>query len=105
MRNTLLYTRINFFLYIMYVALEPIPNAFTRNIRKYPHMHDEKYAAARFGAAASQGPLVLPHVDGEVRRVIYTITEYHPLLDSSNMSINEWTRIAEDIQVSYFIPT
>lgn len=66
-------------------------------------MHDEKYAQARFGAAASNGPLVLPQVDGEVRRVIYTITEYHPLLDSSNMSINEWTRIADDIQVLKYI--
>lgn len=70
-----------------------------RNLRKYPHMHDEKYAQMRFGKAAGFGPLVLPYVQGEHRRVIYTITEYDPLLDSSNMGIADWKRIAEDIKV------
>lgn len=45
------------------------------------------------------GPLVLPYVEGQRRRIIYTLTEYDPLLDSSNMSIDEWVRIAEDIKV------
>lgn len=63
-------------------------------------MHDEKYAQQRFGKAASLGPLVLPKVQGEDRRVVYTITEYDPLLDSSNMTNQEWVRIAEDIKVS-----
>ena len=64
-------------------------------------MHDEAYAQRKFGAAAAMGPLVLPHVGGETRRVIYTITEYDPLLDSSNMGMTEWSRIAEDIKQSY----
>lgn len=64
-------------------------------------MHDEKYAQKRFGNAAGFGPLVLPYVQGETRRVVYTITEYDPLLDSSNMGMNDWKRIAEDIKVSY----
>lgn len=81
--------------------MEPIPNALVRNIRKYPNMHDEQYAQKKFGAAAAMGPLVLPYVEGETRRIIYTITEYDPLLDSSNMSITEWKRIAEDIKQSY----
>lgn len=85
----------------LFTVLEPIPNALIKNIRKYPHMHDEKYAQIRFGKAAAFGPLVLPFVQGENRRVVYTITEYDPLLDSSNMTISNWVRIAEDIKVKF----
>lgn len=67
-------------------------------------MHDEKYAQMRFGKAAGFGPLVLPYVQGENRRVVYTITEYDPLLDSSNMTITDWVRIADDIKVFYNFP-
>lgn len=31
----------------------------------------------------------------------YTIKEYNPLLDSSNMTVNEWNRIASDIFTAY----
>lgn len=62
-------------------------------------MYDEAYASKRFGPASAMGPLVLPYVEGQRRRIIYTITEYEPLLDSSNMTIDEWVRIAEDIKV------
>lgn len=31
----------------------------------------------------------------------YTIKEYQPLLDSSNMTVSEWNRIAEDIAEAY----
>jgi 60kDa lysophospholipase len=33
------------------------------------------------------------------RRVIYSILEYDPLLDSSNMTMEDWSRMAEDIKV------
>ncbi|XP_018321901.1 L-asparaginase isoform X2 [Agrilus planipennis] len=33
--------------------------------------------------------------------LIYTIKEYDPLLDSSNMSIEDWQKIAEDIEDEY----
>ena len=32
---------------------------------------------------------------------LYVIKEYHPLLDSSNMTVNEWNRIASDIAEVY----
>lgn len=53
-------------------------------------MHDEEYAQTRFGKAVGFGPLVLPFVKDEARRIIYTIIEYDPLLDSSNMTIKDW---------------
>lgn len=87
------------FFFFFALVLEPKPNVLIQNIRKYPHMHDEEYAKVRFGKAVGFGPLVLPYVAGESRRIIYTIIEYDPLLDSSNMSIKEWIQIAEDIKV------
>lgn len=80
-------------------VLEPRSNVLIRNIRKYPHMHDEEYVQTRFGKAVGFGPLVLPFVKDESRRIIYTIIEYDPLLDSSNMTIKDWVQIAEDIKV------
>ncbi|XP_034489842.1 L-asparaginase [Drosophila innubila] len=82
-------------------VLAPIPNALVRIIRKYPNIHDEEYAERRFGAGASMAPLVLPYVQGEARRVLYQVTEYTPLLDSSNMTMHDWARIANDIYQSY----
>lgn len=64
-------------------------------------MHDEEYAKQRYGLSATMGPLVLPYVQGELRRVVYTISEYDPILDSSNMTMEDWVRIAEDIKQSY----
>lgn len=79
--------------------MEPKPNVLISQLRKYPHMHDEEYARSRFGNAVGFGPLVLPFVQDESRRIIYTIIEYDPLLDSSNMVIKDWVQIAEDIKV------
>lgn len=44
-------------------------------------------------------PLVLPQVQGELRRIVYTISEYEPLLDSSNMAFKDWVKIAQDVKV------
>ncbi|XP_053685119.1 L-asparaginase [Sabethes cyaneus] len=82
-------------------ALEPRPNELVRKIRKYPNMHDDVYASKRFGAARNMAPLVLPYVEGQHRRILYQISEYEPLLDSSNMAVTDWVRIATDIQQSY----
>ncbi|XP_015591117.1 L-asparaginase [Cephus cinctus] len=79
-------------------VLVPTANAFVKNLRKYPHMHDRKYAEERFGA---MGPLVLPNTNIQNRRVIYNVLEYSPLRDSSNMTIDDWILIASDIEESY----
>ncbi|XP_016840542.1 L-asparaginase 1 isoform X1 [Nasonia vitripennis] len=79
-------------------ALVPIANAFVKNLRRYPNMHDKEYAEERFGP---MGPLVLPMTDVDSRRIIYNVLEYKPLCDSSNMRMDDWIRIARDIQESY----
>ncbi|XP_046687138.1 L-asparaginase isoform X2 [Homalodisca vitripennis] len=53
-----------------------------------------------FGSSSELAPLVLPKVDG-MQRVVYSITEYDPLLDSSNMTMMDWSSIANDIQQAY----
>jgi 60kDa lysophospholipase len=58
-------------------------------------MHDENYAQT-----IRKAQLCLPLVEGE-NRVIYTIVEYDPLLDSSDMSVPDWNRIAKDILQYY----
>ena len=88
-------------------VLVPEANAMEANIRRIVTMHDEQYSQMRFGGGGAGGvapgdllPLVLPGVLGH-KRVIYTICEYDPLLDSSNMTMDDWIQIAKDIRESY----
>ncbi|XP_054264390.1 L-asparaginase [Macrosteles quadrilineatus] len=81
-------------------ALVPIPNEFEKKLRQNPQMHDAKYAKAMFGSSSDMAPLVLPNVQG-MHRIVYSITEYEPLLDSSNMTMADWSTIAYDIHQAY----
>ena len=38
----------------------------------------------------------------EKKRIVYTIMEYTPLLDSSNMTTDDWGKIGKDIEVLSF---
>ena len=84
-------------------ALAPAPNALEQKIRTTCTLHDEEYSSQRFGSLGDNLdqpfllPLVLPHVHGH-RRVIYSIYEYNPLLDSSNMQMEDWIQIAKDVE-------
>ncbi|XP_043272757.1 L-asparaginase [Venturia canescens] len=79
-------------------ALAPVANTFVKTVKKYPHMHDSNYAEERFGIL---GPLVLPLSANDSRRIIYNVIEYSPLCDSSNMTMDDWIRIAIDIKKAY----
>ena len=75
-------------------------NALERMIRRAIHLHDEKYATARFGAGNThKAPLALPSLGPDAKRILYTIYEYEPLLDSSNMTMDDWINIAKDLRV------
>ncbi|XP_070166423.1 L-asparaginase isoform X1 [Polyergus mexicanus] len=80
-------------------VLVPRANAFIKNLRKYPQLHDREYAEKKYGA---MGPLVLPVTATDNRRVVYNVLEYSNLCDSSNMTMDEWIRIANDIKVIVF---
>lgn len=75
----------------------PIPNAFLQKV-KYSEMHDP-FLAKQQNIPLTDNELILPLVG--TNTVVYKIVEYDPLLDSSNMSLREWTRIAKDIEKNY----
>uniref|UniRef100_A0A8C4E498 asparaginase n=1 Tax=Dicentrarchus labrax TaxID=13489 RepID=A0A8C4E498_DICLA len=95
-------------------VLAPKANAFVKQMRKLPVVHDELYAQQTrlYDYYGSENTLVLPkptpHSDRlfhglskDNKRIIYTILEYKPLLDSSNMTTDDWGRIGKDIEKNY----
>lgn len=80
-------------------VLKPAPALLEAKIRSFPQLHDAEYAASMF-VGCKRPPLVVPYT-GSTIRVLYTIYEYRPLLDSSNMTMAEWIRISLDIQKYY----
>lgn len=80
-------------------ALAPLRNRLAGRLRCSTTFHDAEYAKLRFGDGP-ESPLVLPPGrDG--RRVLYSIKEYDPLLDSSCMGVEDWVQIATDIKANY----
>ncbi|XP_067469464.1 60 kDa lysophospholipase isoform X3 [Thunnus thynnus] len=95
-------------------VLEPEPNAFGKALRKLPIFHDEVYAKQThmYDYYDPEKTLVLPkptpHPDHqyhrmtkEKKRIIYTIEDSEPLLDSSNMNPEDWAKIGRDIEKYY----
>jgi lysophospholipase len=84
-------------------VLVPQPDAIELRLRRIVTMHDEEYSRLRFSDVEGESgrlPLVLPSVPGK-KRVVYTISEYRPLLDSSNMTMDDWIQVAKDIRKNY----
>ncbi|KAH6930307.1 hypothetical protein HPB50_012612 [Hyalomma asiaticum] len=80
-------------------VLKPAPGILDKRLREFPQLHDAEYAKEHFGDC-EKPPLVLP-LTGDPRRVVYTISEYDPLLDSSNATMDDWLQIAKDIKKYY----
>uniref|UniRef100_A0A3Q1F4K6 asparaginase n=1 Tax=Acanthochromis polyacanthus TaxID=80966 RepID=A0A3Q1F4K6_9TELE len=82
-------------------VLAPKANAFVEGLRKLPILHDEVYAQQTgLYDYYGENTLVLPS-NGNSKRILYTILEYSPLLDSSNMTTDDWGRIGKDIEKNY----
>ncbi|KAM4543243.1 60 kDa lysophospholipase isoform 2-T2 [Odontesthes bonariensis] len=83
-------------------VLAPKANALVESLRKLPILHDELYAqqTSLYDFYGRESTLVLP-LSKSKRRIIYTILEYSPLLDSSNMTTEDWVRIGKDIEKNY----
>uniref|UniRef100_A0A3B4ABL5 asparaginase n=1 Tax=Periophthalmus magnuspinnatus TaxID=409849 RepID=A0A3B4ABL5_9GOBI len=82
-------------------VLAPKPNAFVKGLRKLPILHDELYAQQTcLYRYYGENSLVLP-ASKDSKRIVYTIMEYSPLLDSSNMTTDDWGRIGKDIEKNY----
>lgn len=80
-------------------VLKPEQGVLDKRLRQFPQLHDAKYAKENF-ANCENPPLVLPVTD-DPRRVVYTISEYTPLLDSANATMDDWVQIARDIKEQY----
>ncbi|KAM9842808.1 60 kDa lysophospholipase [Aulostomus maculatus] len=82
-------------------VLQPEKHTFVQNLRKLPMFHDEEYAKQTcLDDYYGENTFVLPLSKDKIR-VVYTIIEYNPLLDSSNMTPKEWAKIGSDIQANY----
>ncbi|XP_043999782.1 60 kDa lysophospholipase isoform X4 [Gambusia affinis] len=80
----------------------PTANTLVESLRKLPILHDELYAhqTSLYEYYRLENTLVLPPSKLN-KRIIYTILEYSPLLDSSNMTTDDWGRIGKDIEKNY----
>ncbi|XP_043118375.1 60 kDa lysophospholipase isoform X2 [Puntigrus tetrazona] len=84
-------------------VLSPEPNAFVATLRKLPILHDEQYAQQTRLYEYYKPPentLVLP-LSKQNKRIVYTVLEYSPLLDSCNMTTDDWATIGKDIEKHY----
>uniref|UniRef100_A0A6I8P6W8 asparaginase n=1 Tax=Ornithorhynchus anatinus TaxID=9258 RepID=A0A6I8P6W8_ORNAN len=66
-------------------------------LRKLPMFHDEEFSR---GHDLPADTLALP-LTSQNKRIVYTVLECRPLFDSSDMTIEEWTKIAKDIEANY----
>ncbi|XP_055719202.1 60 kDa lysophospholipase-like isoform X4 [Salvelinus fontinalis] len=88
------------------VLSPPGPNVFVKALRKLPDLHDEHYALQTCMSYydSTSGPqentLVLP-LCKQNKRIVYTVLEYSPLLDSCNMTTDDWATIGKDIEKHY----
>uniref|UniRef100_W5N5I7 asparaginase n=1 Tax=Lepisosteus oculatus TaxID=7918 RepID=W5N5I7_LEPOC len=84
-------------------VLAPQPNALVKTLRKLLILHDETYARQTCLYDYYDPPentMVLP-LSKQNKRIIYTVLEYSPLLDSCNMTTDDWAQIAKDIEKHY----
>ncbi|XP_070972873.1 60 kDa lysophospholipase-like isoform X1 [Oncorhynchus clarkii lewisi] len=82
------------------VLSPPGPNVFVKALRKLPNLHDKQYALDDSTSGPQENTLVLP-LCKQNKRIVYTVLEYSPLLDSCNMTTDDWATIGKDIEKHY----
>uniref|UniRef100_A0A0K0FVB3 asparaginase n=1 Tax=Strongyloides venezuelensis TaxID=75913 RepID=A0A0K0FVB3_STRVS len=78
----------------------PEANYLPKAIYQIPHLNDKNYVNQYYNSSTIR-PFTLPPVRHMQKRVVYWVVEYEPLLDSSDMTFDDWIRIAKDIKKSY----
>ncbi|XP_053139351.1 60 kDa lysophospholipase-like isoform X2 [Hemicordylus capensis] len=84
-------------------GLAPAANMLVNALKKMPMMHDKEYAQGMKlynSCEFADNTLVLP-LSKRKKRIIYSILEYSPLLDSCNMTTDDWAKIAKDLETYY----
>ncbi|KDQ60897.1 hypothetical protein JAAARDRAFT_124749 [Jaapia argillacea MUCL 33604] len=91
----------------------PEPYFLTENLRTQQRFHDPLQDSLFSNASSVEGfrewthlpSLVTPRTSaaghGLGKRIRYAILEWNPLLDSSNIEISDWIRIATEIELNY----
>ncbi|KAI9488399.1 asparaginase-domain-containing protein [Zychaea mexicana] len=100
----------------------PLPNYFAQTLAKVTRFHDSTHSRApspteeerRLGTITNtvrttdgkevglhELPSLITPVSLYGKRIRYSILEYDPLLDSCNMTMDDWVRIARDIEANY----
>jgi 60kDa lysophospholipase len=72
----------------------PVPNFLTEQVGNQPLLNDANYAHA------NDSHFVMPE-SSYGKRVMFKIAEYQPLVDSVNIDMTDWVRIASDIEANY----
>ncbi|KJH50139.1 L-asparaginase, type I [Dictyocaulus viviparus] len=78
----------------------PKPGYLPEVLRTLPPLNDRLFIEKNFPSSAVK-PYSLPPVRLMKKRVVYWIVEYDPLLDSCDMTFDDWIRIATDIRKAY----
>ena len=78
-------------------VLVPAKNKLENNLRALGTFHDKEFATKTL---CNDDMLVLPTI-ANVKRIAYSIYEWDDLMDSSNMSMEDWSRMARDIGQVY----
>ncbi|XP_051476670.1 60 kDa lysophospholipase isoform X3 [Apus apus] len=84
-------------------GLAPEANKLVNSLKMMPMLHDESYAQETKLSNFHEFPentLVLP-LSKQNKRIFYTILELSPLLDSSNMTPEDWAKIAKKLEEHY----
>lgn len=81
-------------------GLVPVKNKLKETLLHNPLTHDVEFAKLYLSEHYKDHYFVLPWIEGK-SRILYEIYEYEELLDSSNMSFDNWRQIAMDIYRNY----
>ncbi|XP_073994651.1 L-asparaginase 1-like isoform X2 [Rhodnius prolixus] len=81
-------------------GLVPVKKKLKETLSQNPLTHDREFAQLYLSQEYNQRYFVLPWIEGK-SRILYEIYEYEELLDSSNMSFDNWRQIAMDIYSNY----
>ncbi|MFH4975166.1 hypothetical protein AB6A40_001875 [Gnathostoma spinigerum] len=79
---------------------QPVAAYLPKAIRDLPPLNDKEYIEQNYDDAKVK-PYCLPPVRHMKKRIVYWVVEYSPLLDSSDMTFDDWIRIGTDIRKSY----
>ncbi|XP_014481488.1 PREDICTED: L-asparaginase-like isoform X2 [Dinoponera quadriceps] len=78
-------------------VLMPVIDEFIMALRKFPQLHDSEYASKNY-SDLGKSYLVLPETAADNRRVVYRISKFSNVCDSSNVTMDDWIHIADYIK-------